>query len=313
MITILGPTAAGKTSFAAKLAYQLNGEIISADSRQVYKGMNLGTGKDYDDYIVNGNKIPYHLIDIVDPGYEYNVYEYQSDFLDAYHEICSANKIPLLCGGSGLYLEAVLKSYNLIKVPLNEELRVELKSKTEKELINILKSFGEIHNVTDTKDRKRLIRAIEIRHYYKKHNYKHIDFPEIPNVIFGIFFEREMIRNRITIRLKQRLDEGLIEEVKKLLGEGLKAEQLIFYGLEYKFVTQYILGKITFAEMFKLLNTAIHQFAKRQMTWFRKMEKDGLRIYWLDGEKSSDNNIEIVTEILKSHKIHCKEIKKQNI
>ena len=313
MITILGPTATGKTAFAAYLAYKLNGEVISADSRQVYRGMNIGTGKDYEDYIVNNTKIPYHLIDIVDPGYEYNVYEYQRDFLDVYHQICSGGNLPVLCGGTGFYLEAVMKGYDLLKVPVNKELRAELDSKSNNELTEILKSYGSLHNITDTEERARLIRAIEIKQYYSENKEKLIEFPEIPNVVFGIFFEREMIRNRITIRLKQRLGQGLIEEVQKLLSEGLKPEQLIFYGLEYKFITQYIVGQITFDEMFRRLNTAIHQFAKRQMTWFRKMEKDGFKIYWLDGGKSCDKNIEIVTEILKSHKIHCQEIKKQNL
>lgn len=299
MITILGPTAAGKTILATNLAYNLNGEIISADSRQVYKGMDLGTGKDYEDYIINGKKVKYHLVDIVEPGYEYNVYEFQRDFLKSYNKIIEDGAIPILCGGTGLYLEAVLKGYKLIEVPENNELRVELNLKQVEELIILLKSFGHLHNVSDINDKARIIRAIEIQQYHKEHKEIIEDFPKIKNVIFGVFYERKIIRDRITKRLKQRLNDGMIEEVKGLLTKGLIPEQLIFYGLEYKFITQYIIGQITYDEMFSLLNTAIHQFAKRQMTWFRKMERNGFKIHWIDGEKDIETKRDIVLQSLK--------------
>ena len=299
MITILGPTAAGKTILATYLAYHLNGEIISADSRQVYKGMDLGTGKDYEDYIINGKKVKYHLVDIVEPGYEYNVYEFQRDFLKSYNKIIEDGAIPILCGGTGLYLEAVLKGYKLIEVPENNELRVELNLKQVEELIILLKSFGHLHNVSDINDKARIIRAIEIQQYHKEHKEIIDDFPKIKNVIFGVFYERKIIRDRITKRLKLRLNDGMIEEVKGLLNKGLIPEQLIFYGLEYKFITQYIIGQITYDEMFSLLNTAIHQFAKRQMTWFRKMERNGFKIHWIDGEKDIETKRDVVLQSLK--------------
>ncbi|MCD4679116.1 MAG: tRNA (adenosine(37)-N6)-dimethylallyltransferase MiaA [Bacteroidales bacterium] len=299
MITILGPTAAGKTILATYLAYHLNGEIISADSRQVYKGMDLGTGKDYEDYIINGKKVKYHLVDIVEPGYEYNVYEFQRDFLKSYNKIIEDGAIPILCGGTGLYLEAVLKGYKLIEVPENNELRVELNLKQVEELIILLKSFGHLHNVSDINDKARIIRAIEIQQYHKEHKEIIEDFPKIKNVIFGVFYERKIIRDRITKRLKLRLNDGMIEEVKGLLNKGLIPEQLIFYGLEYKFITQYIIGQITYDEMFSLLNTAIHQFAKRQMTWFRKMERNGFKIHWIDGEKDIETKRDVVLQSLK--------------
>ncbi len=303
MITILGPTATGKTAFAAYLAYYLDGEIISADSRQVYKGMDLGTGKDYEDYTVKGKEIKYHLIDIVEPGYEYNVYEFQKDFLKAYTKIINAGKIPVLCGGTGMYINSVLKAYKLIDVPENKRLRSEVAKKTQKELISILKSFGPLHNVSDIEDNERLLRAIEIQEYYKHNDIKILDYSKIENVTFGISYERNVIRERITHRLNQRLKGGMIEEVKNLLNSGLLPEQLIFYGLEYKFITQYIIGEIGYDELFRLLNTAIHQFAKRQMTWFRKMERDGIKIHWIDGKLSNDEKLAFTTEILKRQEV----------
>ncbi len=299
MITILGPTATGKTAFAAYLAYHLDAEIISADSRQVYKGMNIGTGKDYGDYNINNKQIKYHLVDIVEPGYEYSVYEFQKDFLEAYNKISANGSLTILCGGTGLYLEAVLKAYKLIKVPENENLRLELSLKSNNELIKILKSFRKLHNVTDIKDKARLIRAIEIQEFYKTHSEIISDFPKITNVSFGIYYERQKIKERISQRLTQRLKDGMIEEVKGLLEQGFKPEQLIFYGLEYKFITQYLIGEISFDEMFTMLNTAIHQFSKRQMTWFRKMERDGMKIHWLDGERGIEENKDIVVDIMK--------------
>lgn len=295
MITILGPTATGKTQLAAQVASKVNAEIISADSRQVYRGMDIGTGKDLNDYNVENKIIPYHLIDIVEPGYEYNVYEFQKAFLEAYSGIISRKKEVVLCGGTGLYIEAVLRGYKLIKVADNVKLRNNLQSKSENELIEILKSFRSVHNITDTNDRQRLIRAIEIQTYYSKHPELERDYPKFDNVIFGIKFERAIIRERITQRLKNRLEkEDMLDEIKNLLKKGITAEQLKFYGLEYKFLTQYVVGEISFYEMFRLLNTAIHQFAKRQMTWFRRMEKNGFEIKWIDGNLSMEEKLDYI-------------------
>ncbi len=298
LIVVTGPTATGKTSFAAHLAYKLNGEIISADSRQVYRGMDIGTGKDYDDYIVEKQKIPYHLVDIAEPGYEYNVYEFQKDFLKAYADIISRGKTPILCGGTGLYIEAVLNGYKLFRVPENPELRSELDKKTHPELVELLNSFKSLHNITDTSDHKRLVRAIEIQTYYREHPETDTAFPKFNPILFGVHFERDIIRERITERLKRRLESGMIEEVSALLKKGLEPEQLKFYGLEYKFITQYIEREISYEELFRLLNTAIHQFAKRQMTWFRKMEREGYEINWIDGNLSIENKIGEVLEII---------------
>ncbi len=291
LITVLGPTATGKTSFGVALTALLNGEIISADSRQVYRGMDIGTGKDLSEYNYMGQDIPYHLIDIADPGYEYNVYEFQSEFLKAYEDIKSRERIPVLCGGTGMYIESVLKGYKLIPVPENLDLRLSFQEKEQEELVEILASFKEVHNTTDTDDRERLIRAIEIQKYYEANPELDISFPEINSVIFGIDFDRNEVRSRITQRLVQRLEEGMVEEVKGLLDGGLKAEQLRFYGLEYKYITDHIIGKIGYNEMFKLLNTAIHQFAKRQMTWFRRMQKNGFDIHWIDGKLPLDKKL----------------------
>lgn len=300
MLTILGPTAGGKTSLAAKMAFILDGEIISADSRQVYRGMDLGTGKDLEDYIVEGKQIPYHLIDIVDAGYKYNVYEYQKDFLKVYSELQKREKYPVLCGGSGMYLEAVLKGYKLVPVPANENLRNELEKKDTRELTAILKSFKKLHNTSDIDSRKRLIRAIEIEMYYDES--KDIDdyFPKINSLIVGVKYDRNSRRKRISERLKQRLDDGMIDEVKRIIETGVSPEILIYYGLEYKYLTQFILGKITYDEMFKQLETAIHQFAKRQMTWFRGMERKGFKIHWLDGFASMNEKTERIVELLQS-------------
>ncbi|MCD4789239.1 MAG: tRNA (adenosine(37)-N6)-dimethylallyltransferase MiaA [Bacteroidales bacterium] len=299
MLIVLGPTATGKTSFAAHLACHLNGDIISADSRQVYRGMDMATGKDFKDYIVNGETIPHHLIDIVDPGYEYNVYEFQHDFLKTYEDIITRGKLPILCGGTGMYIESVLKGYKLINVPENPKLRSELEKNSKEELVKLLKLFKTPHNITDIKDRKRLVRAIEIQHYYNDHPEIDTSFPEIKNIIFGLRFERQIIRERITERLKKRLNEGMTDEVRNLLDKGLNPEQLKFYGLEYKYLTQYVTGEISYREMFRLLNTAIHQFAKRQMTWFRKMEKEGYKINWIDGNLSMKEKVKSALEILK--------------
>ena len=298
LVTVLGPTAGGKTSLAVNLALVLDGEIISADSRQVYKGMDIGTGKDIDEYTLNGKQVPFHLIDIVEAGSKYNVYEYQKDFISAFNDIQLRNKFPILCGGSGMYIEAVLKGYQLINVPVNMLLRDELNSKSENELIDILKSYKKLHNVSDIDTRKRMIRAIEIEKFYTENTVKEIDFPKINPLIIGIKSDRNIQRERITKRLKQRLNDGMIDEVKKLLNTGISSDDLIYYGLEYKFLTQYILRELSYDEMFKNLETAIHQFAKRQMTWFRKMERSGFKIHWLDAQATMDNNVKEVLSIL---------------
>ncbi|MDP2113429.1 MAG: tRNA (adenosine(37)-N6)-dimethylallyltransferase MiaA [Bacteroidota bacterium] len=295
LITILGPTASGKTAVAAKVASVLGGEVISADSRQVYRGMDLGTGKDYADYMVDGKPVPYHLIDIVDAGYEYNVYEYQKDFLRVFSGISERQKFPVMCGGSGLYLEAVLKNYKLIQVPVNEALRESLDDKLLWELTEILRSYKNyLHNQTDTESSKRAIRAIEIEEYYLTHPEIDTEMPEIKSLVVGVKFDRDSRRKRITSRLKQRLKEGMLDEVQRLLDSGLTPEQLTYYGLEYKYMTQHLMGKLTFQQMFDGLNVAIHQFAKRQMTWFRRMEKQDIDIHWLDGYMPLDEKLEII-------------------
>ncbi len=283
MITVLGHTAGGKTSFATNLALKLNGEIISADSRQVYRGMDIGTGKDIEDYTINGVEVPHHILDVADAGFKYNVFMYMSDFRKAFTDISSRNRMPVLCGGTGMYLDSVLKRYNLLDVPVNETLRKSLEEKSIEELADILLSMRAIHNSSDLTMRNRLIKAIEIEEYCKKNPNEKIDFPEIESLVLGIKFDRESRRRRITQRLKQRLDEGMIDEVKRLLESGVSQETLLYYGLEYKFLTLYIIGELSYKEMFEKLNTAIHQFAKRQMTWYRKMEKEGQKIHWLDG------------------------------
>jgi tRNA dimethylallyltransferase len=299
LITILGPTATGKTGVAANLASQIDGEIISADSRQIYRGMDLGTGKDYADYFINGVEIPAHLIDIEDAGAHYNVYRFQTDFIKVFEDIQKRNKFPVLCGGSGLYLEAVLKNYRLIEVPPNKELRKELKGKTLQELSEILKSLKpKLHNHTDVETDRRAIRAIEIEKYYAENPQLDSYFPEINSLNIGIKFDRELRRQRITARLKQRLDEGMLDEVKRLLVSGLKPEQLIYYGLEYKYLTLHLIGELTFSEMFRQLEIAIHQFAKRQMTWFRGMEKRGTKIDWIDGHLPMEEKVKAILVLL---------------
>ena len=284
LLTILGPTASGKTSVAAHAAKRLNGEVISGDSRQVYRGMDLGTGKDYEDYTIEGQEIPYHLIDIVDAGYEYNVFEYQNDFLNVYDDIVGRGKFPVLCGGSGLYLEAILKNYKLIQIPKNEELRQQLENKSLNELETILRAYkSELHNITDIENKKRALRAIEIEEYLIEHPDTDTKMPKINSLVVGVKYDRFSRRKRISERLKQRLDNGMLNEVQILLDKGLTPEQLTYYGLEYKFLTQHLIGETSFDEMFGKLETAIHQFAKRQMTWFRRMEKQGTNIHWLDG------------------------------
>lgn len=299
LLVILGPTASGKTALAARLASLLDGEVISADSRQVYRRMDIGTGKDRSDYLINGREIPVHLIDIADPGYQYNVFEYQNDFFNIYHDIRSRGKFPVLCGGSGLYIEAVLRNYQLIRVPVNEQLRSELKDKTLGELTAILKSFKpSLHNITDIVNEKRAIRAIEIEHYYSGLDDLHLEHQTINSLVVGVATDVPTRRERITERLHKRLSEGLVEEVRNLLESGVLKEDLIYYGLEYKFVTLYLTGELSYAEMTRKLNIAIHQFAKRQMTWFRKMERQGINIHWIDGNLPAEEKIKMVLLLL---------------
>ena len=298
LITILGPTASGKTPLAAALAYQLDTEIISGDSRQIYRRMDLGTGKDLEDYTVNGRQIPYHLIDIVEPGYKYNVFEYQRDFLNSYSQVRLKEKLPILCGGTGMYIESVLKGYRLLPVPENPELRDSLAGKSLEDLTRLLSTYKKLHNSTDVDTVKRAIRAIEIEEYYKQQSPEYREFPQINSLIVGVDIERELRREKISRRLKQRLDEGMVDEVKALLGSGIPSEDLIYYGLEYKYLTLYVLGELSFDEMFHQLEIAIHQFAKRQMTWFRGMERRGFTIYWLDACLPMEDKVEKIINLL---------------
>ncbi len=292
LIVILGPTASGKTGLATALAYRINGEIISADSRQVYRGMTIGTGKDLAEYHCCGKHIPYHLIDIVEPGYEYNVFEFQKDFIRAYKEIQNHGNTPILCGGTGMYIDSVLKKYPLIKVPENEALRKELAKLPDEVLVHKLKSLKRLHNTTDITEHKRLIRAIEIA-TYEQTNRPALDFPGFTPFVFGISLERSVVRHRITQRLKSRLENGMIKEVEILL-EKLPPAKIMFYGLEYKYLTLFLTGKMSKTEMFGKLETAIHQFAKRQMTWFRRMERKGTKIHWIDGNLPKEEQVKII-------------------
>ena len=281
LITVLGPTASGKTRFAVQLADRLGAEIISGDSRQVYRRMDLGTGKDLDDYRIGDRSVPYHLIDIVEPGTKYNVFEYQRDFLEAYNDIRRRGRKAVLCGGTGLYIESVLRAYRLSPVPQNPELRDRLADKSLEELTALLATYKSLHNTTDVDTAQRAIRAIEIEEYYRQTPLDRRPFPKIESLTLGVDVSREVRRERISQRLRKRLDEGMCGEVERLLAEGIKPEDLIYYGLEYKYVTLYVTGQITFDEMAQQLEIAIHQFAKRQMTWFRGMERRGTPILWI--------------------------------
>lgn len=299
LITILGPTASGKTPFAAALADRLDTEIISADSRQIYRGMDIGTGKDLADYTVAGKPVPYHLIDICDPGYKYNVFEYQHDFFRAYEEIRQKGKLPILCGGTGMYIEAVLKGYKLLDVPQNPELRESLKEKSLPELELILATYKVLHNKTDVDSAQRAIRAIEIEEFYKAQSPEANEYDPIDSLIIGINIDRELRREKISRRLRARLDEGMVDEVKRIIESGVKPDDLIYYGLEYKFLTLYIIGELSYEEMVSQLEIAIHQFAKRQMTWFRGMERRGCTIHWIEATLPTEEKIEKTLELLK--------------
>lgn len=305
LISIIGPTASGKTSIATRLALLLDGEILSADSRQVYRRMDIGTGKDLSDYTINGHTIPFHLIDICEPGTKYNLFQYQEDFLRAYADIQSRGKQPILCGGTGLYVESVLKGYNLSPVPQNPELRESLADKSLEELTIMLRQLKEktgsvMHNKTDVDTVQRAIRAIEIETYNIEHPTPLREAQPIDSCIIGVNIDREKRRQKITRRLQARLDEGMVEEIQGLLNEGIPADDLIYYGLEYKFLTQYCIGQLSYDEMFRQLEIAIHQFAKRQMTWFRGMERRGFHIHWVNAPADESDMERCITDIIKT-------------
>ena len=302
MITILGPTASGKTQLAATLAATIGAEIISADSRQVYRRMDIGTGKDLEDYVVSGVRVPCHLVDICEPGTKYNLFQYQQDFFDAYNDITSRGKPVVLCGGTGLYIEAVLKGYQLSPVPQNDELREKLAGKSLDELTTILedlkkRNHSNMHNRTDVDSPQRAIRAIEIEEYNLKTPVPDRYVPPMDSLVIGVNIQREQRREKITSRLKKRLEEGMVEEVRRLLDEGIAPEDLIYYGLEYRFVTEFVIGKLSYDEMFTQLEIAIHQFAKRQMTWFRGMERRGTTIHWIDASLPIGEKVEAILRL----------------
>lgn len=299
LIAIVGPTASGKTTLAVAVAHRLNTEIISADSRQIYRGMDIGTGKDLGEYTVDGMPVSYHLIDICPAGYRYNLYEYVRDFNAVYADMQTRGKQPLLCGGTGLYVETVLKGYALPPVPENPSLRAALQGKSLDELTSILQQYKTLHNTTDTDTCKRAIRAIEIAEYYSRQPAEMLQPRPMRNaLVVGIEIERDLRRARISHRLRQRLDEGMVEEIKSLLEGGIPPESLIYYGLEYKFVTEYLIGKLSYDEMVERLEIAIHQFAKRQMTWFRGMERRGIPIHWIDATLPTDDKVGLILDLV---------------
>ena len=298
LVTILGPTACGKTTLAVALANRLQTAVISADSRQVYRSMDLGTGKDLEEYIVDGREVPYHLIDIVDAGYKYNVFEYQRDFLNVYGDLRGKGQLPVLCGGTGMYLESVLRGYRLVEVPENKELRDSLADKSLDELTEILRGYKQLHNTTDVDTCKRAIRAIEIEEYYRTNEVATREFPEIKSLTIGLDVSRELRRERISRRLRERLEQGMVDEVRRILNSGVAPEDLIYYGLEYKYLTMYVIGQLTYDEMVNQLEIAIHQFAKRQMTYFRGMERRGVPIHWIDAELPTEDKVKEICQLL---------------
>lgn len=298
LVTILGPTACGKTTLAVALADRLSTAVISADSRQVYRSMDLGTGKDLGEYMYEGRHVPYHLIDIVDAGYKYNVFEYQRDFLNIFERLRSTGQLPVMCGGTGMYLESVLRGYRLVEVPENKPLRESLEGKSIEELTAILQSYKQLHNTTDVDTCKRAIRAIEIEEYYRTSEANVRDFPQINSLTIGLDVSRELRRERITRRLHERLQQGMVDEVRNILASGVAPEDLIYYGLEYKYLTMYVIGELTYDEMVSQLEIAIHQFAKRQMTYFRGMERRGVPIHWIDASLSTEEKVESIIRIL---------------
>lgn len=299
MLAVVGPTACGKTSLAVDLALSIDGaEIISADSRQVYRGMDIGTGKDLAEYTRDGVTVPSHLLDIVDAGEKYNLFEFQHDFLKAYEDIKARGAYPVMCGGSGLYVESVLRGYRLLPVPENPDLRARLEEKSLEELTAILAGYKSLHNNTDTDSKKRAIRAIEIEEYYLSRPVEERSFPQINALVVGVSVDREVRRERISRRLRERLKEGMVDEVRALLDNGLDPEQLIYYGLEYKYLTLYLTGAMDYDDMVRGLEIAIHQFAKRQMTWFRGMEKRGVDIRWVDASLERGQLVEQIKGML---------------
>lgn len=298
LVTILGPTACGKTSLAVALAHRLGTAVISADSRQVYRSMDLGTGKDLNEYVIGGCQVPYRLIDIVAAGYKYNVFEFQRDFLSAYAELCSIGQLPVLCGGTGMYLESVLRGYRLVEVPENKQLRESLADRSLSELTAILQGYKQLHNTTDVDTCKRAIRAIEIEEYYRTNDVNIREFPEIRSLTIGLDVSRELRRERISRRLRERLEQGMVDEVRGILASGVSADDLIYYGLEYKYLTLYVIGKLSYDEMVSQLEIAIHQFAKRQMTYFRGMERRGVPIRWIDATLPTEEKVEHILNII---------------
>ena len=298
LVTVLGPTACGKTTFAVALADHLHTAVISADSRQVYRSMDLGTGKDLGEYILEGRTVPHHLIDIVDAGYKYNVFEFQRDFLDVYTALRTEGQLPVMCGGTGMYIESVLRGYRLIEVPENSELRDSLADKSLEELTAILKSYKRLHNTTDVDTCKRAIRAIEIEEYYRTNEASIRDFPKINSLTIGLDISRELRRERISRRLRERLDLGMVDEVRGILESGVKPDDLIYYGLEYKYLTLYVIGALNYDDMVNQLEIAIHQFAKRQMTYFRGMERRGVNINWIDASLSAEEKLFRANQLL---------------
>lgn len=298
LLVITGPTASGKTSLAVTLAKLTGGEIISADSRQVYRGMDIGTGKDLNDYVIDGFRIPCHLIDIADPGYKYNVFEYQRDFLKIYKDLKARSVFPVVCGGSGMYADSIISGYKMFEVPPDSGFRAKLQKKSMEELKEILSTYKALHNTTDTDNKKRIIRAIEIEYFSRHRNVKNSNFPKINSLVVGVMLDRETRRQRISDRLKKRMDEGLIDEVKNLIDKGIRHETLIYYGLEYKYITLYLLGRLAWEDMMTELEVAIHQYAKRQMTWFRGMERRGIKINWIDGKLPMEKKVEEVMTLL---------------
>jgi tRNA dimethylallyltransferase len=298
LLIITGPTASGKTSLAVSVANKVGGEIISADSRQVYRGMNLGTGKDYDDYLIEGKRIPYHLIDIAEPGYKYNVFEYQRDFINVYSGLNERGVFPVVCGGSGMYADSIISGYKMMEVPPDSGLRSNLEKKSITELIEILSTYKKLHNTTDIDTKKRVIRAIEIEHFNQNKAKPVSRFPKIRSLVVGVLPDRETRRRNISKRLRQRLDAGMVDEVKRLIEQGISTEVLIYYGLEYKYIALYLTGNLPYDEMVRDLEIAIHQFSKRQMTWFRGMEKKGVKINWLDGNMPLGEKVNRVMALL---------------
>jgi tRNA dimethylallyltransferase len=298
IVVITGPTATGKTRLAALVADRLGGEVISADSRQVYRGMDIGTGKDLSDYAVDGRGVPVHLVDIVDAGYRYNVYEYQRDFLKVFEDLTARGVFPVVCGGSGMYVDSIVSGYRLIQVPVNGQLRALLAGRSLEELTEILSRYKSLHNKTDVDTVKRAVRAIEIADYYTEHPMEKTPFPVKNPLVTAVFVDRETRRQRISDRLRTRLKEGMIEEVQRLLAAGVHPEDLIYYGLEYKYVTLYLMDQLSYEQMAQKLEVEIHRFAKRQMTWFRGMERRGITINWIDGNMSDEEKVDTIIKLL---------------